>query len=193
MRRFPRSPGDEIDAEATRTLKTLLAARRLVDFKGPARLGSRRRSRPAARKSRRRPCRTASWPVCVCRQPLVEIRVPFELSREELEAIERGARRTPTSIRFATRRARPQSPRIARYSRAIRPRTSRASSLRPRAGAGDSRRITRRIRTSSPRPHIDCAVKVSAVRTESRSDHAATPASRAARCAAIRSSITCAS
>ena len=25
----------EIDAEATRTLKTLLAARRLVDFKGP--------------------------------------------------------------------------------------------------------------------------------------------------------------
>jgi uncharacterized linocin/CFP29 family protein len=80
----------EIDAEATRTLKTLLAARRLVDFNGPlgwdaAALATGRTEKLSAPLqegvvSRRRES-----------LPLVEIRVPFELSRDELEAIGRGA------------------------------------------------------------------------------------------------------
>ena len=57
----------EIDAEATRTLKTLLAARRLVDFEGP--LGWTAASHtdwPHARSCRRR-CRKAPSPGCAVR------------------------------------------------------------------------------------------------------------------------------
>lgn len=81
---------DEIDAEATRTLRRTLAARRLVDFEGP--LGWQHsaiglgRSRPlnAPRQGVNAKLRST--------QPLVEIEVPFKLSRAELDAIARGAR-----------------------------------------------------------------------------------------------------
>lgn len=80
----------EIDAEAKRTLEVLLAARRLVDFKGP--LGWSTAAIPNGRTE------TLSTPLqegVVSRlrqvQPLTEIRVPFEVSRAELEAIGRGA------------------------------------------------------------------------------------------------------
>lgn len=80
----------EIDAEASRTLKTLLAARRLVDFKGP--LGW---SAAAVATGRTEKLSTPLQEGVVSRVrlslPLTEIRVPFELAREELEAIGRGA------------------------------------------------------------------------------------------------------
>ena len=81
----------EIDAEARRTLKLTLAARKLVDFVGPlgpeaaavnlGRAGSAKEGPRAGVESRVRRV-----------QPLVEMRVPFELSREELETVGRGAK-----------------------------------------------------------------------------------------------------
>lgn len=78
-----------IEEEAKRTLQDILAARKLVDFTGP--LGweasalnsgrARRLAEPAAGVEAR--LRSV--------QPLVELRVPFELAREELEAVARGA------------------------------------------------------------------------------------------------------
>jgi uncharacterized linocin/CFP29 family protein len=78
-----------IDEEARRTLKTNLAARRLVDFSGPH--GWQTSSinigrvedvgaelRPGVEVRRRRV------------QPLIELRAPFELSRQELDIISRG-------------------------------------------------------------------------------------------------------
>ena len=79
-----------IDEEARRTLKTLLAARRLVDFRGP--LGWPAGSIETGRTEKLSPPLqegVASRIRVV--QPLTEIRVVFELSREELEAIGRGA------------------------------------------------------------------------------------------------------
>jgi uncharacterized linocin/CFP29 family protein len=79
-----------IDEEATRTLKLMLAARRLVDFAGPLgwdvsalsdghveRLSKQLENGVEGRLRKAR--------------PLVELRVPFEVSREELDAIARGA------------------------------------------------------------------------------------------------------
>lgn len=79
-----------VDDEARRTLKTLLAARRLVDFKGP--LGWSAASVLTGRTERLSPPLqegVASRVRVV--QPLTEIRVAFELSREQLETIGRGA------------------------------------------------------------------------------------------------------
>ena len=80
----------EIDAEATRVLKLKLAGRKLVDFDGP--LGP---TAAAVNTGRREPLGSA--PIADIeasrRQalPLVELRSYFELSREELDAVERGA------------------------------------------------------------------------------------------------------
>lgn len=80
----------EIDAEAKRTLTTLLAARRLVDFKGP--LGWDASALPTGRVQK---LSDSLQEGVVARLrlsvPLIEIRIPFELSREELDAIGRGA------------------------------------------------------------------------------------------------------
>src|SRR5262245_60058899 len=79
-----------IDAEASRVLKLKLAGRRLVDFAGP--LGP---DAAAVNTGRREPL--GSGPVgevdATRRQvlPLVELRTDFELSREEMDSIERGA------------------------------------------------------------------------------------------------------
>ena len=80
-----------IDEEATQTLKMNLAARRLVDFSGPhgwqkASINLGRADptegtlRPGVETRRRRV------------QTLIELRVPFELSRTELDIIARGGR-----------------------------------------------------------------------------------------------------
>jgi uncharacterized linocin/CFP29 family protein len=81
----------EIEEEARRTLKVSLAARRIVDFTGP--LGWEKSAVDLGRAERisRGPddgieARLRSA------QPLVELRVPFELAREELDAIGRGAK-----------------------------------------------------------------------------------------------------
>lgn len=81
---------EQIDAEAKRTLKVLLAARRFVDFNGP--LGW---ATSAISNGRTETVSSALQEGVVARirrvQPLVEIRVPFEVSRAELDAIGRGA------------------------------------------------------------------------------------------------------
>lgn len=79
----------EIDAEAKRTLTTLLAARRLVDFKGP--LGWNCSSISTGRTRTLSPS-LQDGVVSKLRLslPLIEIRIPFEVDREELDAIGRG-------------------------------------------------------------------------------------------------------
>jgi len=81
----------EIESEAKRTLKASLAARKLVDFVGPKGLatsavGTGRRQAISAGDERGIEASLHES------QPLVEIRVPFELARDELEAIDRGAK-----------------------------------------------------------------------------------------------------
>jgi uncharacterized linocin/CFP29 family protein len=88
---IPDSVWEEIRAEATQTLKRTLAARRLVDCGEPlgwdvssVDLGRSDALTDPPREgvaARRREI-----------QPLIETRVPFELAREEVEAISRGAR-----------------------------------------------------------------------------------------------------
>jgi uncharacterized linocin/CFP29 family protein len=79
----------EIDAEAARTLRRTLAGRRLVDFTGP--LGW---AASAIGRGRARDVSVGDGVRARLRQPqpLVEIDVPFRLSRAEVDAIERGAR-----------------------------------------------------------------------------------------------------
>src|SRR5262245_29940911 len=80
-----------IDAEALRVLKLKLAGRKLVDFEGP--LGP---TAGAVNTGRREPLRSAPTAdvEASSRQvlPLVELRSYFELSREEMDAVERGAK-----------------------------------------------------------------------------------------------------
>lgn len=81
---------EQIDDEARRALKVLLAARRLVDFVGPLgwaassiSMGRVRTLTPSLQEGVESSVRLV--------QPLVEIRVPFTVSRAELDAIGRGA------------------------------------------------------------------------------------------------------
>lgn len=87
---IPAAAWKEIDAEAKRTLERLLAARRLIDFQGP--LGWQASAVPTGRTEK---LAEALQEGVVARlrlsQPLIEIRIPFELSREEIDAIGRGA------------------------------------------------------------------------------------------------------
>jgi uncharacterized linocin/CFP29 family protein len=79
-----------IDAEAKRTLKLLLAARRLIDFNGP--LGWSASAIPTGRTEKiAEPLQDGVVARLRLSQPLIEIRIPFELSREEIDAIGRGA------------------------------------------------------------------------------------------------------
>jgi uncharacterized linocin/CFP29 family protein len=85
------SAWEEIEEEAKRTLKLTLAARKVVDFRGPlgwdASAVSLGRTEAAGEQPR------GGVQARLRRvQPLVELRTPFELSREELEALGRGAR-----------------------------------------------------------------------------------------------------
>jgi uncharacterized linocin/CFP29 family protein len=94
----------EIEKEAARTLKTTLAARRLVDFVGPqgwtaSAVGTGRSdgiASPTDNKVRAR-----------LRQvlPMVELRVPFEMSLADLDDVERGAKDADTDAVIAAARA----------------------------------------------------------------------------------------
>ncbi len=80
-----------IEDEAKRTLKLKLAARRLVDFSGP--LGWEVSAIGTGRVARLKEMAAEGVEASVRKmQPLVELRVPFELQREELEAAGRGAK-----------------------------------------------------------------------------------------------------
>jgi uncharacterized linocin/CFP29 family protein len=81
----------EIDDEATRVLKLKLAGRKLVDFNGP-----RGPAEAAVSTGRREPLsRPPAAGVEATRRevlPLIELRSYFELSRDELDAVEQGAK-----------------------------------------------------------------------------------------------------
>src|SRR3954453_20151482 len=79
----------QIEEEATRTLKRYLAARRVVDLKGPSgellsAVGTGH-LRNIAGPAGGHPARQREV------KPLVELRVPFELDRQAIEDVERGA------------------------------------------------------------------------------------------------------
>ena len=83
---------EEIEKEAKRTLRGLLAARRVVDFKGPLGWGASDvelgRADPIASPPGGKAVQARLRRI----QPLVELRIPFEVTRAELDAIDRGAR-----------------------------------------------------------------------------------------------------
>jgi uncharacterized linocin/CFP29 family protein len=85
----------EIEKEAKRTLQSLLAARRIVDFRGPlgwtvsqVEIGRSEAIESPRQTGGARPLQARLRKV----RPLVELRVPFEMSRSELDAVDRGAR-----------------------------------------------------------------------------------------------------
>lgn len=80
----------EIDDQARQALQDRLAARKLVDFRGP--LGWAHPAEPTGRTARPTdgPLNGVELRVRYV-QPMIELRVPFELSRDELDAVDRGA------------------------------------------------------------------------------------------------------
>ncbi|MEX2481199.1 MAG: family 1 encapsulin nanocompartment shell protein [Gammaproteobacteria bacterium] len=88
---IPGAAWTAIDDEAKRTLKVALAGRQIADFDGP--LGWQHAAVTLGRTMPLSRAPGAGVAAALRRvQPLVEIRVPFELVREELEAHERGAK-----------------------------------------------------------------------------------------------------
>jgi uncharacterized linocin/CFP29 family protein len=81
---------ERLESEARDVLELHLAARRLVDFEGP--LGW---DHSAVDLGRAEPLEGAAGSGALIRRrvvrPLIELRVPFELEREELERVDRGA------------------------------------------------------------------------------------------------------
>ena len=88
---IPAPAWQEIEKEAKRTLKTMLAARRIVDFVGPQGFAA-----SAVGTGRTVPISALPNGGVEAHlrqvQPLVEIRAPFELARSEIEAMDRGAK-----------------------------------------------------------------------------------------------------
>jgi uncharacterized linocin/CFP29 family protein len=86
----PDAAWEQIETEASQALKRTLAARQLVDFEGP--LGWRVSS---VDPGRTQVLENAPHPGVETRmrkvQPLIELRIPFELARSEIDAIDRGA------------------------------------------------------------------------------------------------------
>lgn len=78
----------EIEDEATRALTTFLAARKLVDFSGPHGFGE---SSVALGRTERVELGVGVQARLRKVQPLVEVRVPFTLSRADLDDVARGA------------------------------------------------------------------------------------------------------
>ncbi len=84
----------KIGAEAAQALKATLAGRRLVDFKGPLGWGA---ASVATGRSERLPERSDAEEAGVQARvrhllPFVELRVPFDIRRSELAALDRGAK-----------------------------------------------------------------------------------------------------
>ena len=81
---------EAIEAEARRTLATYMAARKLVDFSGPKGWTFAAVSTGRARRVDRAPGQGIEARVRLV-QPLVELRAAFDLAREEIDAVGRGA------------------------------------------------------------------------------------------------------
>jgi uncharacterized linocin/CFP29 family protein len=94
---------EEIDKEATRTLKTSLGARRVVDFVGP-----KGWDHAAVATGRIEPVAPPVKGTLEARLrqvlPMAELRVPFEMTRAELDAIDRGAKDPDTDPVIAAAR-----------------------------------------------------------------------------------------
>jgi uncharacterized linocin/CFP29 family protein len=82
----------EIEKEAKRTLRALLAGRRVVDFRGPTGWDDSDVEIGRADPISSPPGGKAVQARLRRIQPLVELRIPFEVARAELDAIDRGAR-----------------------------------------------------------------------------------------------------
>jgi uncharacterized linocin/CFP29 family protein len=79
----------EIEEETTRTLKRYLAGRRVVDVPSPAGLAL-----PGVATGHLRPIASPAEEIIASQReikPLVELRVPFELSRQAVDDVERGS------------------------------------------------------------------------------------------------------
>jgi len=79
----------EIEEEASRTLKRYLAARRVVDVVGP-----KGTAYAAAGTGHTRPIEAPGAGIRLLlreAQPLVELRVPFTLTRQAIDDVERGS------------------------------------------------------------------------------------------------------
>lgn len=102
---IPQVAWEEIDKEATRVLKRTLAARKVVDFSGPH--GWEKSSVPLGRVDELDSAPEDGAQARLRRvQPLVEVRVPFEMSRAEIEAAARGAEDPELEpVTFAARKA----------------------------------------------------------------------------------------
>jgi uncharacterized linocin/CFP29 family protein len=94
----------EIEKEATRTLKTTLAARRLVDFVGPQGWTA---SAVGLGRSDQIALPTEGHVRARLRKvlPMVELRIPFTMSRSDLDDAERGAKDVDTDPVIAAARA----------------------------------------------------------------------------------------
>jgi uncharacterized linocin/CFP29 family protein len=79
----------EIEDEAAHTLKTYLAARKLVDFRGPEGWDFSAVNLGKYRKEKEGPVGGVEMRTRVV-QPMVELKVPFELSLDELDSVNRG-------------------------------------------------------------------------------------------------------
>jgi uncharacterized linocin/CFP29 family protein len=80
---------EQIDAEASRTLRHFLAGRAVLGFSGPK--GWDHASEPRGRTEVAPPVVDGTETALRVSQPLLEVRVPFSLSLDELDRAERGA------------------------------------------------------------------------------------------------------
>src|SRR5699024_4185784 len=81
---------DEIETEARQTLARMLCGRKLFDFKGPHGWQHAAVNLGKVKRVNKPPVASARVQQRIV-QPLVEVRIPFEMARDELEAAARGA------------------------------------------------------------------------------------------------------
>ncbi len=86
----PEAAWGAIDQEASRALRHFLTARRLLDFSGPHGWEHSATSLGRSQSAGESPMTGVEARTRLVR-PLVELRTPFSMSRDELDAIERGA------------------------------------------------------------------------------------------------------
>lgn len=102
---IPDAAWEEIDREARRVLHRTLAGRKVVDFSGPH--GWQKSAVNLGRVDELDPAPEDDASARLRRvQPLVEVRVPFEMSRREISAAARGAQDPELEpVTFAARKA----------------------------------------------------------------------------------------
>jgi uncharacterized linocin/CFP29 family protein len=88
---IPEAAWKEIDEEAERVLKLTLAARKAVDFTGPLGWSTSAIDIGRTEALSSQPLQGAEAQLRKV-QPMMELRVPFEIDRGEIEAIRRGAK-----------------------------------------------------------------------------------------------------